>query len=141
MQEEAAECEERAAGALRTAKEIAQAWKHKHQAEELAQGALSQCDVEAMREAVRLLEVAIPLFSKVQVHEEADICGALLQTFRRRLATMEEARSKASEGEDLAANSLFESAAELFDAARVDFEAAGCLEYARIRTDSHLTPI
>lgn len=100
------------------------------EAETVGRNGVEQCKIDSIQEAVTLLTAAINIFTKVGAPEgiaEAQKALKLLESKRRHL---ENAIAKAAEAEQAAEQEFWETAAELFNTAKLEFEAAGCSKYA-----------
>ena len=93
---------------------------------------ISQGETESLEEGIVLLEEASSIYISIKEEEAAMRVQRFSVESQRRLSSMTEAIRKAQEGEEAAQEGKFEKASISFSGSKIDFESAGCLEYARM---------
>jgi len=99
------------------------------EATKLGTRGVDACDIDAIEEATTLLTAAINILTKVEA-PGASTARELIKLLQGKEKHLRKGMEKAAAAEEAATQELWESAAELFRAARRAFEAAGCKEYA-----------
>ena len=94
------------------------------------EAAISKADVPRIEASLTLLEKAVDIHKEMESEEELERVGQVTRRTKRRLSSLVEALRKAMEGEGAVQEGDFGKAALAFSGSKIDFETAGCDEYA-----------